>query len=100
MAVPLPGGGGGGAAAWTREMQAAKVTRRKGLWAWVVRHLSDKATQDILSQPPYFQDHLASIAYLDGYYDTPIRTTDLRKMNREWNDLRRLVAGGRRTMVE
>ena len=39
--------------------------RRKGLWAWVVRHLSDKATQDILSRAPYFQDHLASIAYLD-----------------------------------
>ena len=85
LAVPLPGGGGGGAAAWTREMTAAQVTRRKGLWAWVVRHLSDKATQDILSQAPYFQNHITTIAYLDGYYDTPIRTTDLRKMNREWN---------------
>ena len=87
LAPPMPGGGAGGATNWQREMISLRTSRRKLLWAWVIRHLLDKDTQEILSAAPYWQDHLASLVYLDGLYDTPIRTTELRKMNKEWDEL-------------
>ena len=63
--------------------------RQKLLFQWWIRHLASKTLTDMLAAPgsATFQNGLATLAQLDTLFDKPAGRSELREMNRRWDDL-------------
>ena len=88
-------GGAGGAAfppGNTRDgasMRRLFNRRQKLLFQWWIRHLASKTLTDMLAAPgsATFQNGIATLAQLDTLFDKPAGRSELREMNRRWDDL-------------
>lgn len=82
---PAGGNAGTHAQLLREEMIRIRASRSKGSYGVIVKHISDPDLATILSVQ-FFQNGAAALAYLDQCYDTPVRRSDLRELDKKWTE--------------
>ena len=72
-----------------QSMRRLHRKRAKLLFDWWIRHLKSKTLTDMLATvgSATFQDGRRTVAQLDSLFDKPAGRSELREMNRRWDDL-------------
>ena len=86
-APAMPGGGGAAALAQDlAKMQRLRLGRSKRAYQLIVKHITDEDVKAVLAND-HFQDGQAALAYMDLNYDRPLERSELRELNRTWDDI-------------
>ena len=84
--LPPITGARGNALSDANKMQRLRTARRKNAYALIVKHITDQDVLTVLSTT-CFQDGRAALQYMDANYDRALERSELRSINREWDDL-------------
>ena len=67
-------------------MRRLRQARAKAAYSLLVKHVIDEDVKTILGNT-HFQNGHAALVYMDTNYDRPLDRSELRELNRTWDDL-------------